>query len=301
MKHKPIYVEIPIDAEMDELWEATQNPKLHEQWDLRFSSIKYKPKREGEPQLFDYKTNIGFGLEIEGWGKSVGSYHAEDGSRTSSLHFGTEQAISIIREGRGYWKYIPEGQQSIKFLTQYNYKTSFGKLGSLFDAIIFRPMIGWGTALSFDVLKRWLEKGETPASQYIRFFSTGVLTVFFMFLWIYHGLIPKLIFMYPDEVTMLTNTLPITYSQGVGVVYIAGILEVVFGVLWIFYRRKRHLFGIQVILFPILTIGAIIAEPEHIIQPFNPLTFNIALFVLSILGLLLSNDVPTSRNCKRKR
>ena len=53
MKTKPIYVEINIEAPMDELWEATQNPSLHEQWDIRFSSITYLPKKENEAQLFE--------------------------------------------------------------------------------------------------------------------------------------------------------------------------------------------------------------------------------------------------------
>lgn len=140
MKQKPIYVEITIDSEMDKLWEATQTPNLHEQWDLRFSSITYLPKKEKELQKFTYKTDIGFRLSVEGWGKSVGTSHTRDGSRTSSLHFGTEQAISIIREGRGYWKYKPE-MDSIKFLTQYNYKTQFGRVGRLVDQFIFMVQV----------------------------------------------------------------------------------------------------------------------------------------------------------------
>ncbi|MUK90292.1 hypothetical protein GMD78_18110 [Ornithinibacillus sp. L9] len=301
MKHNPIYVEIPLHTDMAKLWQATQQPDLHEQWDLRFSSITYMPKKDGKPQEFSYKTKIGFGLEIEGWGRSVGGHHAEDGSRTSSLHFGTDQSISIIREGRGYWKYIPESNHSITFLTQYNYEPSFGKLGALFDKLIFRPMIGWGTALSFDVLKNWLEKGETPASQYIRFFCTWILSFFFALIWIYHGLVPKLLYMYPDEVTMLTKTIPLTYSQGEFMVYVAGVLEMLFGVLWLFYRNKRRLFVVQVVMFPILMLGAILAEPGYVIQPFNPLTFNLALIILSVIGILLSKGVPTAKNCKRKR
>lgn len=100
MKNKPIYVEIDINTSMDNLWEVSQNPSLHEQWDLRFSSIKYLPKEENKPQHFEYKTNIGFGMSVTGWGKSVGTFHSKDGSRTSSLHFGTDQIISHQRRQR---------------------------------------------------------------------------------------------------------------------------------------------------------------------------------------------------------
>lgn len=32
MKKKPIYVEVDIRAPIDEAWNYTQNPKMHEQW-----------------------------------------------------------------------------------------------------------------------------------------------------------------------------------------------------------------------------------------------------------------------------
>lgn len=100
MKQKPIYVELPIYAPLEQVWRATQDPAKHEKWDLRFSSITYLPKKnEEEPQSFLYQTNIGFGLSIAGWGESVGTHHVEDGSKTSALRFGTDQKRSLITEG----------------------------------------------------------------------------------------------------------------------------------------------------------------------------------------------------------
>ncbi|MFZ3577265.1 DoxX-like family protein [Virgibacillus sp. DJP39] len=301
MKHKPIYVEIPINTEMDKIWEATQTPDMHQQWDLRFSSITYLPKIDNEPQKFTYKTKIGFGVQIEGWGESVGSHHAKDGSKTSSLHFGTDQTISIIREGRGYWKYIPNQNEPITFLTQYNYDPSFGKFGSIVDNLIFRPMIGWGTALSFDVLKRWLEKDEKPHSQYIRFFSNSLITFLFFFVWVYHGLVPKLLAMHPEELSMITSVLPLSISDSTFIVSIVGILEVLFGIFWLIYPNKYRLYQLQIILFPLLTLGAVLADQNYLTHPFNPLTFNISLLALSVVGLLNSKDMPTAKTCKRKR
>lgn len=46
MKAKPIYVELPIEAPLEEVWQATQEPERHQQWDLRFSSISYLPKKK---------------------------------------------------------------------------------------------------------------------------------------------------------------------------------------------------------------------------------------------------------------
>ena len=69
----------------------------------------------------------------------------------------------------------------MKFLTQYDYDVNFGRVGKVADKLAFRPLIGWATALSFDVLKRWLEQGEAPRSQYIRFFSTYLMTTIVCF------------------------------------------------------------------------------------------------------------------------
>ena len=51
MAAKPIYVEIKIASSLEGLWEKTQNPNLHERWDLRFTGIEYLPRPdETQPQ-----------------------------------------------------------------------------------------------------------------------------------------------------------------------------------------------------------------------------------------------------------
>lgn len=300
MKEKPIFVEVQIEADIKDVWNASQTPELHEQWDLRFSSITYLPKEEGEPQHFTYSRTVGPLLKVEGWGKSVGALHQDDGTRSSSLHFGTDQWFSPIREGRGYWKYEPQ-KNSVTFLTQYDYDVNFGLAGKIVDKFAFRPLIGWGTALSFDVLKRWLEKGEAARTQYFRFFSTYFMAILFAFIWLYQGLIPKIIGMHPEERAMVGSTFSLSESQLTVAVLIIGALEVLFGLLWLWYPRKKQLFTLQLILFPILTIAALIAVPSTAVHPFNPVTFNLALIALSAIGVFVSNDVPSATSCKRER
>ncbi|NMH73597.1 hypothetical protein HF078_10960 [Bacillus sp. RO2] len=300
MIKKPIYVEIPIESSIDDIWEKTQTPTLHEQWDLRFSSITYLPKEsEDSPQSFLYETKIGGGLKVAGWGKSIGTHDKKDGSKTSSLHFGTDQKISPISEGKGYWRYIPT-DKGITFLTQYDYEVRYGVIGRLLD-LFFRPVMGWATALSFDVLKRWVEKGETPRTQYVRFFSTTLITMLFFFVWFYQGLVPKLLAKHPEEVSMFSSLSSIEGAAAVQAVEIIGFLEILFAALWLFYRKKRHLFALQILVFPILTASALIASPSMAPHPFNPVTFNASLWVLSIIGYLLAKDVPTATSCKRTR
>ena len=157
-----VYVEILLRAPLDAIWSHTQTPGLHERWDLRFSRIDYLPKAAHDaPQRFRYTTRIGFGVEVSGQGETVGQCGRADGSAASALKFGSEQRLSIIREGSGYWKYVPTSE-GVRFLTWYDYRTRFGAGGAFFDRLLFRPLIGWATAWSFDRLRLWLEERMEP-------------------------------------------------------------------------------------------------------------------------------------------
>lgn len=148
----PIYVEILIRGGMETLWERTQKPDLHRRWDLRFTAIEYLPRPDPkQPQRFLYATRIGFGLRIEGCGESLGENLGPRG-RTSSLRFWSDDRKSLIKEGSGYWKYVPT-HDGIRFLTGYTYNTRFGLAGRALD-LVFRPLIGWATAWGFDRLER---------------------------------------------------------------------------------------------------------------------------------------------------
>lgn len=300
MKKRPIYVEIDIQASMDDAWRYTQDPKLHEQWDLRFTSITYLEKKSpDDPQVFTYETKVLPGVKVSGWGESRGTHEKENGSKTSSLHFGTPQRISPIAEGKGYWQYIPHNT-GLTFLTQYDYDVRYGKLGSLFDQV-FRPAMGWATALSFDVLKRWLEKGENPASQYRRFFMTMIISMLFCFVWFYHGLFPKVLMQHPLEVSMLADMSGLQESSAKKAVFWIGICEIVFALCWLSPYGKRLLFGLQMALFPILTASTVFSDVSLSTAPFNPVTLNASLWVLTIIGFVLSKDLPSAKSCKRKR
>ena len=163
-KNPGIYVEILIRDDIEAIWRLTQEPDLHQRWDLRFSRIEYLPRTTpDEPQRFLYETRIGFGLSIRGTGESVGTRGAGGGDRTSSLRFASGDPKSLIREGSGYWRYIPTAA-GLRFLTWYDYEVRFGLLGRLADRMAFRPVMGWATAWSFDRLRLWAEEGLTPES-----------------------------------------------------------------------------------------------------------------------------------------
>jgi hypothetical protein len=170
---RPIYVEVLIRAPIDEVWAKTQEPARHQRWDLRFSRIEYEPRpSEQQPQRFVYSTRIGFGLVISGEGETVGETDASDGSRTSALRFWSDDSRSLILEGSGYWKYIDD-PNGVRFITGYDYRTRFGPPGRVFDRFIFRPLLGWATAWSFDRLRLWLEQGIEPEAARRRLLPRG--------------------------------------------------------------------------------------------------------------------------------
>ncbi|WKA56571.1 DoxX-like family protein [Planococcus shixiaomingii] len=300
MAGKPIYVEIEILDEIEKVWAYSQNPKLHEQWDLRFSSITYNTKLpEEEVQTFTYSTKVMPGIQVSGWGKSKGTHEKKSGEKTSALHFGTEQLLSPIAEGKGYWKYIPH-KEGTTFLTQYNYDVRFGFVGKLVDRL-FRPVMGWGTALSFDVLKRWIEAGESPKTQYRRFFAFYAICFLFSFVWLYQGLVPKVYMQHPLEISMLTQLSPLNNAQASTAIIWIGIAEMLFACCWLIPKLQKHLLQLQVIIFPFLTLSALVAAPAVATAPFNVITLNVSLWILSIIGLLLYEQLPTAKSCKRKR
>ncbi|AZS73923.1 hypothetical protein DDE74_25935 [Streptomyces lydicus] len=156
-----LYVEARICAGIDEVWNRSQLPDRHQRWDLRFSEIDYLPCEPGEPQHFRYATRVLPLLTVDGTGVSAGERNRPDGTRTSALRFSSAHPLSLIEEGRGYWRYVPDGEE-LRFLTGYDYRPRWGRFGRVVDRLLFRPLMGWATAWSFDRLRLWCERGITP-------------------------------------------------------------------------------------------------------------------------------------------
>ena len=284
---------------MDALWAHTQTPALHERWDLRFSQIEYLPKaHDTEPQRFRYTTRIGCGLEVGGEGETVGQRDLADGSRSSALRFGSDEFLSIIREGSGYWKYIPT-TEGIRFLTWYDYRTRFGSAGALFDRLIFRPLLGWATAWSFDRLRLWLEQRVDPAhamrQTLVHVVARSALAVIFA----YQGVVPKLLAGHADEVAMLTDA-----GISAGVTHIAvmtlGILELAFAVGLLVFWHKRWPASVCLALMLIATAAVGLNSPRYFAAAFNPASLNLAVTALAAIDLLVLGSIPSAARCLRR-
>lgn len=292
-----IYVEIPIRAAMEELWEKTQNPDMHQRWDLRFSQIEYLPRAADEPQRFLYRTRIGFGLSIEGEGESICTRDGEAGERTSSLKFWSDDPKSLIKVGSGYWKYVP-AENEIRFFTWYDYEVRFGWPGTLLDRI-FRPLLGWATAWSFDTLRLWAEKGISPESSRDKALVYSVARGLVAFIWFYHGLVPKLLYYNTIELDLLGKLVssPSLVHQGTT---IAGVVEVCFSLILVFlWRQVWPLWVTLVLMLTGIPIVAVTA-PAYFTAAFNPLTLNLSVAGFALIAIIARRDLPSASHCLRK-
>lgn len=159
-RDRALYVEIVIRAPMERVWELTQNPELHSRWDGRFSAIHPTEIRDDGAQCFRYELGLGVHT-IRGTGVSLGERRAENGTRTSALLFDTEDWVSPLGKGRGYWRYVP-CDEGVRFITGYDYTPGWGAIGRVLDPLVTRRFVWWLTAWSFDRLRIWAETDTPP-------------------------------------------------------------------------------------------------------------------------------------------
>jgi hypothetical protein len=289
-----IYVEILIHDELDHIWQLTQEPALHQRWDARFSRIEYLPRPTfTEPQRFLYETRIGLGLSIKGTGESIATRASADGDTVSSLKFASTDPKSLIREGSGYWRYVPT-LDGLRFFTWYDYSVRFGFVGRLADRMFFRPTMGRATAWSFDRMRLWAEQGQPPEASLAFASIHATARIAIAAIWIWHGLVPKLLFHHIDEQTMLSQA-------GISVVTLPwlGAGEIIFGILILWAWRWRAIFAANGLLMVIATLAVAINSPAYLKAAFNPVTLNAAMIALSIAGWIAAARMPSSSRCLR--
>jgi hypothetical protein len=103
------------------------------------------------------------------------------------------------------------------------------------------------------------------------------------FVWIYHGLVPKLLLRHPGELAMLRQS-GLFRGREALVLPVIGAGEILFGLLLLACWRMRALLLVQVLLLLGLTAGALAAAPATFVAPFNPLTLNLSLGALGLIG-----------------
>lgn len=295
IKQEPVYVALDIATNFSELWEYTHNPRKQQEWDLRFSEITLVPAGD-ERKEYHYRTHIGFGLHVSGRGAPSGPQYEETGESTSALKFWSEQPLSLIREGSGYWKYSMTGK-GFRFQTWFDYQTRFGRAGRWFDTLIFRPLLGWATAWSFDCLRLWLEKHIHPRLSLRLSMLHLFLKLLLAFVWIYQGLATVLASggsaFNPLKTGGMIGGLGGTSFSPVGWV------EIGFGCLFLLLHRKLlHYLNITLLLG--IALGSLVLAPGFYNASLNTATLIFTLIGLSAAELTIFDNLPTARRCSRK-
>lgn len=294
----PIYVEIRMRAALDEVWRRTQTPQVHQRWDLRFSEIDYLPRADPtEPQRFRYTTRIGFGLRIEGFGETTGSSD-KFGARASALRFWSEDAKSLIVEGAGYWRYEPT-DDGVRFLTRYEYRARFGAFGALLDRLLFRPLLGWATAWSFDRLRLWIERDIPPELSLQRSLVHATARLALAFVWIYQGLVPKLLFAESSGELATVRALGAFEGYEGRALTVVALGEIAVGAWTLLAWRARSILVLQGVALALLGAAAALGDPGLFSQQFNPATLSVAMIALAACAWWCGADLPTASNCRR--
>ena len=299
MRREPIFVEADIAAPLSDLWARTQDPALHERWDIRFTAISYRAAPSaGQPQRFDYETRLGFGILVRGQGETLAERDPADGTRLSALRFWSDSRMSLIREGRGYWLYTPT-RHGVRFRTGYDYETRFGAVGRVVDRIAFRPLIGWATAWSFDRLRLWLEDGIDPASSGRTALVHGVARAGIAAIFAWHGLVPKLLGADPIERAMMAAA-GMPPDLVVAALRAMGTAELLFAVLLVATWHRAAPAYLALAFAGIATAVTAITSPALIGAAFTPVTLNLGLGLLAAIDVLTLDGIPAAGRCRRR-
>jgi uncharacterized membrane protein YphA (DoxX/SURF4 family) len=287
------------------LWELTQTPAQHVRWDARFTDIQYLPKAPAENvQRFRYATRLGFGLNVEGWGETVG----ENNGSGSALRFGSDDPRSLIREGAGCWTYrsvgddgaAGEAQTATRFATAFDYRVRYGPLGRVLDRLAFRPLMQWATRWSFDRLRLWVERGLEPETALRLWLAKVVARTALALVWIYEGLVPKLLFTTQAEIELVARS-HLYWPTPRATLFALAVGEILGGIWLLTGRGERAASVISLAL--LVGIGTLCAvlEPGLLHHPFGGISKNLGLIACALVVLLLSGAAPKASRANGRR
>jgi uncharacterized membrane protein YphA (DoxX/SURF4 family) len=161
-------------------------------------------------------------------------------------------------------------------------------------------LIGWATAWSFDRLRLWIEKGIDPAVSLQRCLVYSIARLTIAFIWLYHGLVPKLLFHHPDELLPLLQG-GVSADAALAVVNVVGVAEVFLGLMLLIRWRSRPLLLLTIAFMLFALVGVALTTPALLVAAFNPVTLNLSMIALAAIAYLAGVDVPSAATCLREQ
>lgn len=112
------------------------------------------------------------------------------------------------------------------------------------------------------------------------------------FIWLYHGLIPKLIFQHPTELELI-NQGPLLMSAETTLM-LAGIAEVLIGICVVIFWRQSWPVYFSLAGFIGLLIASVAIAPGHAVHAFNPITLTVSAILFCLIQISLRMNPPMS-------
>ena len=113
-------------------------------------------------------------------------------------------------------------------------------------------------------------------------------------IFLYHGLVPKLLYKNSQEILM-NNTLMPFVAEAPALLF-SGIAEVLYAIALVVFYRSRALMYPTMVFSVLVTIALIFSLPGLFQNAFNPFTINLSIFVLALINTLESKrESPLTR------
>lgn len=108
-------------------------------------------------------------------------------------------------------------------------------------------------------------------------------------LFVWHGLVPKILWLSPDEVAMIQAH---GFRAVEPIAQLAGLGEIALGLLLVLLRRQRWPLLLAAALLLGLLLDVAWFSPHLLLQAFNPLSTNLAGLALCLLAWLAEKPLP---------
>ena len=105
-------------------------------------------------------------------------------------------------------------------------------------------------------------------------------------LWIYQGLVPKILFQAQDELRIWLLQ-GFDESLALALMQLSGVAEMIFGCLLLMLKPSRLLYGLNILAMLGLSLLIIALEPLYFSKAFNPFVMNGAMAALSACAIQL--------------
>lgn len=122
------------------------------------------------------------------------------------------------------------------------------------------------------------------------FLSYAVCRCTVAFIWFYHGLVPKLLNLHEDELAM-SMAIGLSRSSAEKMATIGGVVEIAISIAVLAFWRQRWPLILTVAAMVGLLGFVVMFQPVLLGAAFNPVTTNIAVIALSVVGLHLHRFV----------